>query len=140
MSNDTLRIVIALVLIVHGIGHSLGWFPAFGWAKAEHWSEQSWLLSNILGPSATRWIGITIWLVALVGFLAAGLGLFGILVPATWWRTLAVVSAIVSLVGLALFWNAFPGLLNKVGAIGVDVAALVALLWARWPPAEMVGA
>jgi hypothetical protein len=61
-------------------------------------------------------------------------------VPHEWWRTLAIVSAVVSLVALALFWNAFIYLFpHKVGAIAVNVAVLVGLLWANWPSEADIG-
>jgi hypothetical protein len=51
-----------------------------------------------------------------------------------------VVSAIISLVGIMLFWDAlimlFP---HKVGAIGVNVAVLVGLLVANWPTEADLG-
>jgi hypothetical protein len=131
MSSEIWPIVIGVVLFAHGIGHSLGLFPVFGWAMADHWSDRSWLLTKIVGQSATRRIGVVIWIAALLGFTASALGIFGLLVPSQGWPVLAVVSSIVSLIGLTLFWNAFPGTLNKVGAIGVDVAALVTLLGAK---------
>ena len=42
------------------------------------------------------------------------------------------------LMGLSLYWNAFPSLMNKIGAIAVDVIILVALLWAHWPASDIV--
>jgi len=40
-----------------------------------------------------------------------------------WWRPLSVVCAAISLIGLALYWQAFPKLFpNKIGSIGVNVA------------------
>jgi len=131
------RTVIAIVLLAHGIGHSLGMFPALGLAKTERWSDHSWLMTNFIGESAARWLGVLLWLAVMLGFIGAGLGFYGILVPQDWWRSLAAASAVVSLVGLALYWNAFPSLINKIGAIAVDVAVLVALLWAHWQTADI---
>ena len=52
---------------------------------------------------------------------------------------LAVTGAVASLVGLALFWNAFPVLFpNKIGALAVDVAVLVGVLLVDWPTEEML--
>jgi len=125
------RIVIAVVLLAHGIGHSLGLFPAFGLAKTKRWTDHSWLLTNFIGESAARWFGVVLWLAAMFGFIGAALGFYGILIPQ--WRILAIASAIVSLAGLSLYWNAFPSLTNKIGAIAVDVIILGTLLWANWP-------
>jgi hypothetical protein len=64
----------------------------------------------------------------------------GWLVPHEWWRMLAIVSAVVSLIALVLFWNAFIYLFpHKVGAIAVNVAVLVGLLWANWPSEADIG-
>lgn len=129
------RIVIAVVLLAHGIGHSLGLFPAFGLAKTERWTDHSWLLTDLIGESAARWFGVVLWLATMLGFIGAALGFYG---SQEWWRSLAIASAIVSLAGLALYWNAFPSLTNKIGTIAVDVIILVALLWAHWPASDIV--
>jgi len=53
---------------------------------------------------------------------------------------LAVVSAVVSLVAVALFWNALVALFpNRVGALGVDIAVLVCLLLLNWPTEAEIG-
>ena len=74
----------------------------------------------------------------MIGFIASGMGLFGWLVPHSAWQTLALISAVISLVALALFWNAFVAFFpNKVGAIVVNVAILWALLGSG-PFSEMI--
>ena len=77
---------------------------------------------------------------ALIGFAGAGLALFGWLVPPDSWRALAVTASVISLIAIALYWNAlilfFP---HKVGAIGVSVAVLVSLLWVNWPSQVDIG-
>ena len=140
MSGTTLRIIIALVFFVHGVGHSMGIIPALGLSTVKGWSSQSWLLTPILGDTASRIISFVLFLAALIGFVAAALGLMGWLVPHDSWRTLAVISAVISLVAIALFWNAFVALIpNKVGAIAVDVATLVCLLVLNWPSEADLG-
>lgn len=121
--------LVALLFIMHGIGHTLGLAPVFGWSRAENWSADSWLLTPLLGAQASHWIGAALWIVATIGFIAAGFGLLGWFVPQSTWRTLALIAAFVSLAGLALYWNAFPALGNKVGAILVDAGVIIALIW-----------
>lgn len=133
-----LKLIIGVVLIAHGIGHSLGYFPIFGWAKAAGWSGDSWILTGPAGVTATHVLGFVLWTVALVGFVVAGLGVLGIAVPVGWIRPASVVASIVSLVGIALFWDAFPSIVSKVGAIAVDVAVLWAVLVAHWPSSDIV--
>jgi len=129
MSTSTVRIITGLLLIVHGIGHSLAFFPALNISSTENWHYRSWLLSGLLGDSGSRVVIIILFAIPFIGFIAAGLGVFGILVPHDMWQKLAIISAAVGLVALALFWNAFPTFFpNKIGAIVVDLLVLWALL------------
>jgi hypothetical protein len=129
MSASTVRLITGLVLLVHGIGYALAFFPALNITKVANWNYQSWLLSGTVGDTASRVIVIILFGIPFIGFIAAGLGIFNFLVPHEWWQTLAIVSAIVGLIALALFWNAFPSLfLNKIGAIVVNVLVVWALL------------
>jgi fumarate reductase subunit C len=53
---------------------------------------------------------------------------------------LALISAVISLVDLVLFWNAFVSFIpNKLGAIAVNVATLVCLLGLNWPTEAALG-
>ena len=103
-----LKVIIGVVLIAHGIGHVLGLFPIAGWARAEHWSAESWALTSWTGPTITNVLGAALWLTAMVTFIVAGLGVLGLWVPIAWIRPLAVIGAVASIVGLVLFWEAFP--------------------------------
>ena len=116
MSPTTLRIIIGLVLLVHGIGHSMAFLPALNITSTENWHHRSWLLTPLIGDTASRVISIILFGAALLGFIAAALGLFCWLVPHELWRSLAVYSAVISLAALALFWNSFASLFpNKIG-------------------------
>lgn len=133
-----LKIFIGLVFLVHGVGHSLGYFPVFGWAKSEGWSSESWILTGPVGPTIANAISLVLWTIPSVGFVLAGLGVLGIGIPADWIRPLALVSAVVSIVAIALFWDALPALSSKIGALAVDVAVLWAVVVAQWPSNDVV--
>jgi hypothetical protein len=136
----TLRIIIAAVLFIHGIGHIMGVLPALQVGDVAGWNSRSWLLTPLIGETASRILSAVLFLMALIGFLASALALMSWLVPHEWWRTLAVVSAVISLVTVVLFWNAFVALVpNKVGALGVDIAVLVCLLVLNWPSEADIG-
>ncbi len=127
MTPQTLRILIAVALFVHGIGHTLGFFkPA-----------RSWILPAV-GAPALRLTANILWGLATVGFLLSLLAFLGIILPAQWWRPLAVIFALVSLLGLVLFFENWPAF-NAIGAFGFNIAVLVALLWLHWPPLDMFG-
>jgi len=51
------------------------------------------------------------------------------MVPFEWWRSLAIVSAAISLMQLIIFWNSYV----VVGVV-IDVVILVALVFFNWTP------
>ncbi len=136
--NDLLRFALGALLILHGLVH-----PALGSAPddpaAPPWpsfwqagSGHSWLLSNAgLGATVVQWVGVVIWVLATVFLVGAGIGVF---VEQGWWWPLGIAGAVLSLIMIVLYWHPYVA----VGA-GLNVAILVALLWAHWPSAEMVG-
>ena len=129
MSTSTIRIITGLVLIIHGIGHAMAFFPALNIYSTDKWHYRSWLMSGFLGDTVSRVLVIILFGAAFFGFIAAGLGLFDFLIPHSAWQFLALISAVISLVALLLFWNSFASLFpNKIGAIVVDLATLWALL------------
>ena len=69
-------------------------------------------------------LGGSIWLVAGITLLAAGLGAFGLVVPHTWWRSLALIGAVISLVMLTVYFHPLFGI-----GIGASIVLLIALLW-----------
>jgi hypothetical protein len=129
-----LRIVILLILAAHGIGHSIGVMG--GWANnAWGGSDDSWLLTPALGRATAGLEGL-IWLLPLAGFLVAAGALWA---GIDLWRAIAVASAAVSLLAIALFPVQLP-LFSLVGAVAVDLATIIGLIWLQWPAADAVGA
>jgi hypothetical protein len=140
-----MKIIVGVLLILHGLitaAQAGGSFNPTGGVANPKWLGwwpvplgQSWLLArlglerSILGPVA----GL-LWLVSGAAIIASALGLFGFLVPTPWWRTLAGAGAATSLLLFALY--AHP--LYAIG-IGADLAILLALLWAKWPPPAVLG-
>jgi len=120
VNTELLRIGIAGVIAAHGIGHVLGWMPALGLARFEGVSSRSWLLTDTFGEVVTRPVAGAIWIGPTVGFVLAAAGM---LMGQEWWRPVALGSAAVSLVAVALFWDALPPS-SRIGCIAVDVALL----------------
>ncbi len=131
-----LKVVIALVLAAHGIGHSMGIIQLFKVATVNPaWHGDSWILSGMAGPGVTQAVGTVLWTVALVGFVGVGAVVMGWL-PAEWWQPLAIGSSLVSLVGVLFFPIAFPTF-STIGAVAVDVAVMAAVLWMHWAPSDL---
>jgi hypothetical protein len=114
-----LRIAIGVLLIIHGVAHVE---ITRVWGARE--SATSWLIGE-----ADR-LGTVLSTVALVGFALSGLALF---VGFGAWRPLAVGAACVSLVTMSLFWD-----WKLAFGVVVNLAVLVALLWARWRGHDLV--
>jgi hypothetical protein len=127
-----LRTILALVIGAHGIGHILFLVPLLGIAEWGQ-SARSWLLT---GDSSARLIGTLLWVVVLLAFGAAVVGLFG---QQNWWRTAAIVGAVVSTIGLVIFWQT-PVSAPMISALIFNALVLAALLIFQWPSVEAVGA
>jgi hypothetical protein len=142
------RIVIALLLLLHGLISGAQSFGSFGstasvgstnpsWLK--WWPTkmgQSWLLTPLgMDNRIVFWFIGALWLVAMICFVAAGLGLLGIAVPHDWWRLLAIGGAVVELLVLVLF---FHPLYMPVTFINAGI--IVALFWAHFPSEVALGA
>jgi (2Fe-2S) ferredoxin len=78
-------------------------------------------------------IGGLLWLVGGIALVAAGLGVLGFIIPADWWRSLAIAGAAISLFMLAVYFHP----ITIIGTAS-SLAVLVALLWLHWPPASLI--
>ena len=113
----------ALFMIGHGIGHLTGFLSA--WTRADSgFKDRPWIFSP--GVTIRTLVGKVfglIWLLALLGFVASGLGLiFG----QAWWPTLAIISALISLLAIVPWWrSASPG---AWAGDAFDLVVLVVLL------------
>ena len=141
VSDQAIRLVIAGVLLLHGLGHggalgALIWLRLRPASNAGGWLDaRSWLAPGLPSTTAEFAAG-AFWVVSMVGFVGAVVALF--LVPGDAWRVLAVDTAFVSTIGIVLFLGTWP-LFNTLAALAVNVAVLVALLWLHWPPEAMFG-
>ena len=125
--------VVALFSILHGLVHSIlavvpnprASEPVFGTFFS---GFGSWLFTR-LSESAGKKLATVLAVDATLGFVAAGLALFGVLVPFDWWRGLAIVSTVVSLVLVVIFWD----MVLIVGLL-IDAAVLTILVFTNWSP------
>jgi len=145
MSAETIKIVITAALVLHGIAHarafvallaqSLGNLPA-SWLPVRSWlfpSMSSKLVAGVASP---------FWLLSTLGFLAAALSYWGILIPPDVWSQVVVPAAIISTLGIVLISGIWPGapdprlaLLDTIIALVVNFAILVSQVGLHWPPA-----
>jgi len=147
MSPQTIKIIITAVLFLHGLAHGNAFLALLRQAggSAPALPIRSWLLPS-LSKRAAAIIASIFWLLSTVGFIAAALSFWGALFAGSDWRQLAILSAIISTAGIALFSGIWPGApsrrlsnLDTAIALVVNLAVFVALLWMRWPPYDMFG-
>ncbi len=136
-----LKIALAIFLIAHGLVYAIlavAPNPADPNAKPGVFFttvERSWLLSQLnLNDSTVKWVGIILVALSTLGFVLAGLGIFGVTGLSTIWQTVAIISVCVSLLLLIIFWH--PWL--PVGVL-IDIGILIALFLAHWPPETIIG-
>lgn len=119
-----MKYLFGLFLLVHGLIH-LSFIqpepkvqpgaPAWPFDITTSWVG---LPSEILKP-----IGILLTIVAAVGFALAALGTIGILIPTEWLKLIVIVSSVVSLLLIGLFWNNW----FVVGPL-IDIALIIYFL------------
>jgi hypothetical protein len=131
-----LRIIMALVLGAHGIGHLIGVVGAIrpggiSWGG----SSESWLITPALGR-VTPVVESLVFAVPTIGWVIAAAFLFG---GNELWRPVAIASAVASLLAVGLFPQQLQAG-SMFGAVVVNLAVLTGLLLLHWPSAEAVGA
>ena len=119
-----IKYVVVLVLLAHGVGHVMGFLAA--WTKLPMgFVDRPWVFGGDvkIQTAIGRVFGL-VWLVALVGFVGAGIGL---LFQREWWSTLAIASSVVSILVIVPWWNTVTPS-ARLWPLLVDVLVLAALL------------
>lgn len=133
MTTKSIKLIVFIVLLVHGIGHFQGVVASLGVKINKAQPAQSWLLKN-QNEKVSKTICFILFLAAgLLGILAA-LSFKGILLPGTMWQSLALVTAFLSTICLVVFPNGFAMFFNKAGAIVVNLIIYYSILFQQnWP-------
>ena len=139
MSPKILRTVFVLILFVHGIGHIQGVISSLWLFNSESWHPRSWLFDRLLGDKTSRVLALVLWGLAVLASLAAAFAFLDIGISHGLWRTLAIIAAIPSSLGLIFYWNSLAMIFNKVGAIAVNLWILVGLILWNWPSESDLG-
>ncbi len=132
------RFLIGIFIVLHGLVHLLYFGQSarlFELQPGMVWPDGAWAFSRLLGDNATRSLASLSCVLAAIGFVAGGVGIFA---SQDWWRPVVVTSAAFSAALYLLFWDGKPQRLDNQGGIGllINLAILAALLVFQWPPAE----
>jgi hypothetical protein len=128
-------ILTGVFFLLHGLVHLLYFGQSrrlFELRPKMIWPDGSWAFSKLLGDETTRWLASITLVLAAIGFLAGGLGIF---LRQAWWRPLVVGSAAFSTAIFLLFWDGKLQALDDKGGVGliISLAILVVVLILRWP-------
>ena len=119
-----IKYAVILALLFHGAGHAMGFLAA--WTKVPMgFVDRPWVFGGDvkIDTPVGRVFGL-IWLAALVGFIAAGIGA---LTGQEWWTAAAKWSSVISIVAIVPWWNTVTPT-ARLWPIIVDVLVLGALL------------
>jgi len=140
---QTIKLIIVGVLLLHGLGHigalvaiAVNW-SSRGTATGAWLPARSWLFPS-LSPQAAKAVASAFWILSTIGFVAASMSFWGIVLPSDAWRQLALASSVVSALGITLFLGTWPAF-NTIAALAVNIAVLITQLWLHWPPQAMFG-
>jgi hypothetical protein len=118
-----LQYIAAIVLIAHGLGHSI--YIMASWAGISvGFRDRTWILPG--GHSVESTVGMAwgmFWAVALALFVAAGTG---VIMERELWRTYALIGSLVSIVAV-LPW-ARTVVVGALAGVLLDIAVILVLL------------
>ena len=127
-----LRLMFALALGMHGVGHVL--FLANAWGYWKTTAERAWLFADVLHAPQTIEGGLgLLWIVPLAGFVAAT---WGFVADDARWVMVAFSSAIMSSILLLAWWSSL-NVSSATFAMLFNVVVMVGLLFLRQP--DLVG-
>lgn len=132
------RFIVGVFIVLHGLVHLLYLGQSrrlFELQAGMVWPDGSWAFSKLLGDEVIRGLASISCLLAAIGFVAGGTGIF---VGQAWWRPVVVGSVAFSAIIFILFWDGKMQQLDDKGGIGllINLAILVAVLILRWPDFE----
>lgn len=115
-----MRFALALILIIHGVAHLVGFVVPWQIAKLDEAPYKTTLLGGRLevGDTGIRLIGV-MWLIAALGFAVSGVAL---LLLAPWWSSVTLIITGLSLILAILGW---PD--SRIG-VPIDIILMLYLL------------
>ena len=130
-----MKILLGVFILLHGLIHLMYFGHAaryFEMKPGMLWPDGSWIFSRFLVEAAVRNLASISLILAAVGLVIGGIGIFAGL---AWWRPLVVAAAVFSSLVYLLFWNGKLQNLDGQGGIGIliNIAILLVVLVLRWP-------
>lgn len=130
-----IRFIFGGFIVLHGLVHLLYFGQSqriFELQPGMVWPDGSWAFARLLSEGATRSLASISLILAAIGFVIGGAGVFA---RQGWWRPVVVGAAILSAAIYLVFWDGKLQMLDNKGGIGllIDLAILAAVLVLHWP-------
>jgi hypothetical protein len=135
MTTKTVKLLVLITLLVHGIGHIQGVIAGMGVKFKDNTSNKSWLFQGMT-ENTHRILCTALYLGAALTAILAALGFRDILIPESSWQLFALATAFLSTASLLIFPNALAMFFNKAGAIAVNLLIYYSILFNGAFPAE----
>jgi len=132
MTPKTVKLIVFIVLLVHGVGHLQGVAAALGVKINKGQPAQSWLLKS-LSVNSNKSICLALFLLT---------GVLGILTALSFqqiiflyaWQSFAIPTVVLSTLCLIVFPNGFAMFFNKIGAVVVNLFLWYSVVFGQhWP-------
>jgi hypothetical protein len=135
-----IRIIVGVIFVLHGVVHLLYFGQSARYFELQPgmvWPDGAWAFSKLLGDQSTRILAGIALVLAALGFVAGGAGIF---LRQAWWRPVVLGVAIFSTIIYLLFWDGIWQNLDNKGWIGIliNAAILAVVLVFQWPNLELV--
>jgi hypothetical protein len=130
-----IKVLTGIFVVLHGLVHLWYLTLSQGWVEFQAdmgWTGKSWLFTNLLGDQPTRTFTSLAYILATLGFVAGGIGIF---TQQDWLRPFLIGSAAFSSALILLFWDGSGEMLVQKGLLGllINLAVLVAMLVFKLP-------
>ena len=133
MTPKTIKSLVFVILLVHGIVHFQGVIGSLGVKFNEKSSYASWLLKGF-GQNTNRIICLVLYLAAGVFGILTALCMKDLIMASASWQDLALITAILSTLCLIIFPRSLAMFFNKAGAIAVNLVIYYSILLnGQWP-------
>jgi len=119
------NLLLGSFVALHGLVHL--WYVTLALRLVEYradmgWTGESWLFTGVLGDATTRALATAVYLLAVVAFLGAGIGLG---LGSEWARLGVVISAVYSTVVIVMFWGGGLSMLVQKGLLALVINAVI---------------
>ena len=128
MTAKTVKLIVFLTLLVHGIGHLQGVVSGLGVQFRANSTTRSWLLKSS-SDGLNRIICLILYLGAAIFGILAALSFKDVIIAQGLWQTFALITAILSTLCLVMFPSALAMFFNKAGAIAVNLLIYYSILF-----------